>query len=152
MAYQTDQSLEPVSDESLRRGPRSDAGLERASTGDLVSGIARDVRDMAEGYLELAKMNIKGELQLAKRSLIAAAVGGAVVLVGVILLALMAAYGLAQTALPVWGAMGIVGGALVILGVIALAVGGQMAKKVDPVPREVVQDAKEDAEWIKDHA
>ncbi len=139
--------LEPTASRGVAQAAAADSTLARADNGELIGGIVRDARDMAQNYFELAKLDVKHQITLAKRSLIAASIGGAITLVGVIVLALAAGYALALV-LPLWAAMGIVGAALALLGVIALGVGAAIAKNIEPVPHEVIEDAKEDAQWI----
>jgi hypothetical protein len=104
---------------NVRTEPAAHTGLS-----SLVGGILKDAKELVIQGAALAKLEVKDELRKAKSAAIAAGIGVGVAAIGGILLILMAVHLLdAFTAIPLWGAYGIVGGVLVLLGAIMFIVG-----------------------------
>lgn len=123
----------------------------RQSTGWLLSHVATDARDLLTQELDAAKVEVEHQLDLAKQAAVSAAIGGAVLTVGGIILAIALAELLVLVLVP-WAAFAIVGGALALIGGILLAVGGNKASEVRPVPERTVREAKKDVQWVKSEA
>lgn len=103
--------------------------LEEANLGDLVSGIAKDSRKIASGYVALAKEEVRHEIENAKMMAALGSVGGVVAVVGLLLLAVGAAYALAQyTVLSVAGGYAVVGGAAALAGMVFLLAASRVRK------------------------
>lgn len=123
----------------------------RQSTGWLLSHVATDARDLLTQELDAAKVEVKHQLDLAKKATVSAAIGGGVLAIAGIILAIALAELLALVLMS-WAAFAIVGGALALIGGILLAVGGKKAAEVRPVPERTVREAKKDVQWIKSEA
>lgn len=120
-------------------------------TTELVGGVLADMRHLVSAEVESAKLEARAELKQATKALLAAAIGGGTLAMGALLVLFMLVYALAEgTAVPLWGSYGIVGGVLVIIGIALLAVGKVKARDADGWPEESVQQAKQDAKWLKD--
>jgi hypothetical protein len=90
----------------------------------LISGIFQDAKELLVQGATLAKLEVKDELRKAKSAAIAAGIGVGIAAIGGVLLILMVVNLLDTfTAVPLWGAYGIVGGALVVLGATLFAIG-----------------------------
>ncbi len=117
----------------------------------LVGGIVRDFQKLIEQQFALVRREIEGELRQAKFAAIFLAGGAAIMVIGSIFLLLMVIHALhAYTALPLWGAYGLVGGLLVGVGALLLYIGRTRANAVHLVPPpESAQALKENIEWLK---
>lgn len=137
---------------SLTRAPprpvKPSQALSRASY--LVSGITRDAAEIIEGYLELARYDLRAEIAQVKSSLtvtlasaLVLAAGAGALLVGV---CLALAFLLGIRAFWTFSGVGllglITGGAL---GALAL----KRARKIEKPP--ALREAKEDVKWIAEH-
>jgi hypothetical protein len=96
-------------------------GAPAAPVTELLKGIVEDVGELVRHEVRFARKEITSDLRKTSDATIRLAIGGAVVLVGAILLAHTLALLLAMIpGLPVWAAHGIV-------SVLLLAVGGSVA-------------------------
>ena len=122
------------------------------SIGTLLGGIVTDAKDLLVKELTAARLEVQEELEKMKTAATILGPGISVVAVGAILLALMSVYGLhTATVLPLWGCYGIIGGVLTVIGIALLYKGKSTIAEVDVVPRESVEAAKEDIQWVKEH-
>lgn len=122
---------------------------EAPSLVSLVSGIAKDAKELLLQEMALTKLEVRYELRKAKTAAIALGIGVGAVAAGGILLALMLVHLLdALTLVPLWGCYGIVGTALVALGGVLLATGKTKVEELDVVPQQTVQRMKESAQWL----
>jgi hypothetical protein len=120
--------------------------------GVLISGIVSDIRNLFVQELKLAKLEIGEDLRRVKSAVAVLAVGGALTALGAVLLILMVVHLLdAMTALPLWGAYGVVAGVLLVSGIGVLIAGKKKAEHVAVVPDETAEAIKEDVGWIKAH-
>ena len=79
----------------------------------LVGGIVRDAQKLIEQQFTLLRCEIEGEIRQAKLAVISLALGAALACICSIFLFPMVVHALhAHTALPLWGAYGLVGGLL----------------------------------------
>lgn len=124
----------------------------RPSIASLIGGILSDARDLFAQELERARLEIREELQKVKAASRSLAVGGLVVLLGLIMLAEMVVHLLASYGgLPLWGSYGIVGGLLAGVGAVMLLSGGKAAEDVKLYPKKTAQAVREDVRWIREH-
>ncbi len=119
------------------------------STGTLLREVAENVRALVSHEASALSIEVKTEVAHARRAAMLAATGGALVLVGGIVLAI-AISELLALALPHWAGYAIVGGVITIAGVVALLVGRKKAADVSAIPHHTLESAKRDARWIKD--
>jgi predicted cation transporter len=104
---------------NVRTEPAALTGLS-----SLIIGILKDAKELVVQGAALAKLEVKDELRKAKSAAIAGGIGAGVAAVGGVLMILMVVHLLdAFTAIPLWGAYGIVGGVLLLLGAMMFIVG-----------------------------
>jgi hypothetical protein len=121
------------------------------STPALIRSFLLDARDLVSKELEAAKLEFRTEADQLKNAAIALATAGAVLLVGMLLLGMSLAYGLAATdALPQWAGFLIAGGGFVVVAGALFLVGRQQAKEVHLPPTQTARELAEDLEWIKE--
>lgn len=115
----------------------------------LVSGIFQDGIDLLTKELAAARLEIREELEKAKSAVLLMAVGGGALMVGIFLLCLMLVHLLQNlTGFELWICYALVGVALALAGIITLYSAKQRAAETSLIPKDSVQDAKEDARWI----
>jgi hypothetical protein len=122
------------------------------STADLTRDLVHEITTLMHDEMALAQaeMTAKG-----KRAGIGAGMFGGAGVLAFLGLAAFAAAAIAaiSLALPVWAAALIVGGALFAgAGIAALMGRKEMKEAMPPAPTETIENAKEDVEWIKEHA
>jgi len=115
----------------------------------LIGGIFQDAIDLVSKELTAAKLEIREELEKTKSTVLLMAVGGAALMVGILLLCLMLVHLLQNiTGFELWICHAIVGAVLALVGIILLYSAKQRAATTSLVPTDSVQGAKEDARWI----
>jgi uncharacterized protein YacL len=115
----------------------------------LIGGIVQDAIDLVSKELTAAKLEIREELEKTKSAVLLMAVGGAALIVGILLLSLMLVHLLQNiTGFELWICHAIVGAVLALIGIISLYSAKQRAATTSLVPTDSVQGAKEDARWI----
>jgi Flp pilus assembly protein TadB len=117
------------------------------SVPDLTKQTVNDLKRLVQLEVQLAVEGMKDNLRL-KAAGAGAGVGGAVVaLYGLQLALVAAALGLALV-LPMWAAFLIVAGVLfLIAGALVAFAAARMKTKLSPTPQEAVDQAKEDVRW-----
>jgi uncharacterized membrane protein YqjE len=119
----------------------------------LLGEVVGDAQHMLRKEVELAQYEIKSEISRAVKGAVSLGVGVSVAAVGGILLLFMLVYLLADVALlDLWLSFLIVGGVVLVIGAILLAWGASQMKKLDPVPRQTIENARKDAQWIKEQS
>jgi Flp pilus assembly protein TadB len=125
--------------------------LRDTSTRSLVAGIAQDARALIELEVEAAKLDLRDELRRAGTTAGTIATGASLGAVGAAFLLLMIALVLAAyTALPLWGAIGIVGGVLVIAGAGLVGWSVTRARRLGVPGKRAALEAKKDVQWIQE--
>ena len=115
----------------------------------LIGGIFQDAIDLVSKELTAAKLEIREELEKTKSTVLLMAVGGAALMVGILLLCLMLVHLLQNiTGFELWICHAIVGAVLALVGIISLYSAKQRAATTSLVPTDSVEGAKEDARWI----
>jgi len=121
------------------------------SMAELVSGIVADAQHLFRQQIEMVKAEVKEDVQKTKQTALAFAVGGVLIGLGVVLLAVALVYGLyaaAGPSLPLWACWAIVGGAIVLLGGVALFVGSRILASYNPLPDKSLHALQENVSWI----
>jgi uncharacterized membrane protein YqjE len=126
------------------------AGAGEPSLAELVGSLVTDAQILVRKEIELARAELSGEIDKAKRAGIAVGAGAAIAAVGALLLVIMVVQVLIAWGLAPWLAYLIVGGALTAVGALALVAGLRRAQSIDPMPRETIQTVQEDVEWLKE--
>jgi len=124
------------------------ARSERPSTiGEAVSATTRDFGRLLEKELELARVELREEAAAAGKSAALLAVGATMLAMGVLIVLLAAAWGLAE-AIPLWAALAIVGVVTVAVGAVVAMAGRRRLARIEPVP-QTIETIKEDAQWAR---
>ena len=138
-----------ASDHQLTRAPPRAVTPKQAlsrATG-LVSEITHDAKEIVDGYLELAKHDLREEIAHAKSSLTLSVVGAMIVAAaaGLFLVGVCLALAFWLGIRPFWtfGGVGLAG---LIAGAIVAAFAVKRAREVHRPP--VIEEAKEDVKWI----
>ena len=121
---------------------------EERSIGELLKDLAAGTQTLLSKEIELAKLEVREGLRGVQQGAVFGAGAALLGLVGLIMLALAAAYGLAEL-LPLWASMLIV--AVVRLGG-ALALGLLARRRfatANPRPEQTIETLKEDGQWLK---
>ena|SRR5579883_1940650 len=118
------------------------------SPGEIVQDVLRDVGEIVQGEIRLAKAEIGEKAQKAGKA--GGYMGGAAVCG---LLAAMcftaACIGLLALAMPVWLASALMCLFLVCCGAALYFAGRQKLRAIDPVPERTVESMKENVQWAK---
>jgi uncharacterized membrane protein YqjE len=129
--------------------PTEQARLGDASTRELVSRLLADVREIVEGEVQLAKLELtekRSRLQVAG-GLMAAAAVVAIFAIGVFVAAAVLALSLA---VPAWAASLIVGVLLVTVALVLFFRGRAKMRSVGTLaPTEAIEATREDMAWIR---
>jgi hypothetical protein len=123
-----------------------------ASVSSLVGGIISDAQQLIRQELALAKREMQEEVNKAKAAAVSLAAGGALALLGGVLLCLMLVYllqWLTNENFPLWACYGVVGGLLALVGLILLYAARNKATDIHVVPPRTVETMKENLQWIK---
>ena len=117
--------------------------------GELLSDVTSQLQALVRKELELARAEIKQEVDKAVKGVAAFAVAGVMGLLAAIALVFAAAWGLSELVPE--------GVAFLIVGVLLLAVAGGLfmagkkkVAEVNPVPEQTVETVKDDVETAKD--
>lgn len=125
------------------------AGLDQASTGELVKRLSVQLSELVRGELELARAELAAKGKRAGAGAGLAGVAGVLALLG---LGALIAAAIAALALvwPVWLAALVVGVCvLAVAGVLALAGRAQLKRATPPAPEGAVRSVREDVEAVK---
>ncbi len=118
------------------------------SLGELLSDMTADLSRLTRQELQLARIELREEARQAARVGVQGAAGGAVALVGAVIVAMAGSW-----LLDLWMPRAL---AFLIVGAVLLAVAGVLvqrakreAKAISPVPQQTKETLKEDIEWAK---
>ena len=118
-----------------------------ASMGDLVGRLTSDIGILVRDHIQLAKEEIKVEAKQAGAG--AGLLGGGALAgwIAVMRLSMGLAWGIADATEP-WIGFVVVGALWAIAAVVMAASGRKRLEKVDPVPRETMEEIQEDKLWL----
>lgn len=115
----------------------------------LVSGIFQDTLNLISKELTAARLEVHDELDKTKSTVMLISLGAGALMVGSIFLGHMLVHLLQKmTGFELWACYAFIGAALVPLGIIVLYLARQRARTTSLIPKESVENAKEDARWI----
>lgn len=122
-----------------------------ADLGDLVKGAVQDLETLATQHIKLFKSEMKQEVSQLTQGAIALGIGGAILLVGGVIVAITLAHVLMAVfpQLPAWGAYGIVAVLVCGLGTLALLLGMKRIDAATPLADKTQEEIKEDVQWLK---
>lgn len=118
-----------------------------ASVGDLVGRLTSDLGILVRDHIQLAKEEIKVELKEAGSG--AGLLGGGALAgwIALMLLSMGFAWGIAEAVDP-WVGFVVVGALWAIGAMVMVTSGRKRLEKVDPVPRETMEEIQEDKKWL----
>jgi hypothetical protein len=119
------------------------------SMSSLVSGIISDAQQLIRQEINLARREVREELNKAKTAALSMAAGAGLTALGGILFALTLVYVLVALGLPVWAGYAIVAAVITSIGVALLIIGRAKASQVSVIPPQTAESLKENAEWIQ---
>jgi uncharacterized membrane protein YqjE len=114
---------------------RADEQIEDKSLGELVALASGNVSRLVRSEMELAKLELKGDLKKAALGGILFGVAGVIACVVVILLSISAAYALVGLGVWPWAAFLIVSFAYVVLAVVLCGIGYLRMRKIGGLKR-----------------
>jgi uncharacterized membrane protein YqjE len=118
------------------------------SLGELFGTLTSDLSELVRSEMELARVEIREEAATAGRAAGLLGAGGLIAYLGLGLMAMAAAWGLAEVVDAGWAFL-IVGLVIAAIGVVVLMKGRDRLREVRPVPEETVETLKEDARWAR---
>jgi uncharacterized membrane protein YqjE len=126
---------------------RPDGGTDQ-SLGELFGNLTSDLSDLLRSEIELARVEIRQEAANAGRAAGMLGAGALVAYLALGLLAMAAAWGLAEVVDAGWAFL-IVGAIVAATGGVLLMTGRNRLREVRPVPDATVETLKEDARWAR---
>lgn len=118
---------------------------------ELLGGLVGDAQTLVRKEVDLAKTEVKIEVDKAKQSAMALGAGIGVAVVGGLLLSFMLVYAINELlGLSLWLSYLIVGAVFAIVGFVLLQRGAARVREIDPVPHETIDSVRKDVEWIKE--
>ena len=129
-------------------GPPYEQASTDQSLGDLFGTLTSDLSELVRSEMELARVEIRAEAAKAGRAAGMLGAGGLIAYLGLGLLAMAAAWGLAEVVDAGWAFL-IVGVVIAAIGAVLVMKGRDQLREVRPVPEETVETLKEDAQWAR---
>ena len=122
---------------------------EARSIGEEFAGIAEDVRNLARSEVELARTEMREQMQLAIRIAIWGGIAAVIALItlGLVFLSIR---DVLDIWLYKWAATLITTGIALLLAAIAGLIAYQRVKQLTVVPKKTMSSVKEDVRWAKD--
>lgn len=128
-------------------------GSSDSSIAHLMGELVADAQHLIRKELELARQEVKIELDKGKQAAISLGIGGAIAAAGGLLLLFMLVHLLtAVFVIALWISYLIVGGSLLIIGLALLQMGRSRAGDIDPTPDETMDSVRKDMEWIHEQS
>jgi len=131
---------------------------DQQSTVSLVQGIVGDIGELIKHEVRFARAEFQSDLAKMKTAAALLFTGVAAGFVGIVLIALMAVYGLHYSTLPadavvkagvpLWASYGIVGAVFLVVGAVLGWVGSDRLARVNPMPDQTLQNVQKDVSWI----
>ena len=152
--YENDEYRAYENGEDQRRAPDSGDSqaygdpVEELSLGELIGRLSSELGDLLRSEMELARVEIREEASKAGKAAGVLGAGGLIAYLGLALVAMAAAWGLAEVVDAGWAFL-IVGLVVGAIGAVLVLMGRDRLKAVQPVPEETVETLKEDAQWAR---
>lgn len=115
---------------------------------DLLLELTKEVQHLFRAEVELAKVEVKEEVEDVKQAAIPFTVAAGTAILAVLMLSFAAAWGLAEVMPTPLGFL-IVGLLYAVVAWWAAMQARAKAKKIDPVPDQTVATLKEDVQWAR---
>jgi len=122
---------------------------EPSSWSALINGIVNDVTQLFAQEIQLAKLEIKENIQSAKAFLTWLVLGLTTALIGVVMLFVMFVYLIYEnTRLPLWASYGIIAATAIVIGGVLILIAKRKTANIDFIPQRATEAVKEDIGWI----
>ena len=118
------------------------------SIATVLKDIVGNIQELVRAEIRLAKVEVRQEVDRAKRSIALLIVGGVVAVLGLAFLMLASVYALSIVVAP-WLAAGIVAIVAVVVGWTCVATGLKQMRHVSIVPPKVATTIEESMPWAK---
>jgi hypothetical protein len=115
---------------------------------DLVGGIIADAQRLIRQEVQLARVEIKQELNKTKNAAISFGAGAGLMVWSTALLTLAAVFLVGQF-IPLWASFLIFGGVAFVAGAIVLQVARTRAEDIHLVPPQTAETLQENLQWIR---
>lgn len=119
------------------------------SLGELFSELGQDLSKLVRKELELAREEVKAEVQKASKAGGMLAAAGVLALDALLLVLFAAAWGLDAVLPTGWAFLIVAVVVAAVAGVLALT-GKKQLQSVNPKPEQTIETLQEDAQWLKD--
>ena len=120
------------------------------SLAGLLSGIVGDLHTLVRQELQLARRELRAELDRAKFGFAFLAAGAGLLALAVVPLLFMVVYLIkAYTTIPEWGCFGIVAAGFVLVGGLLVAAGVAKVRHLRLVPPLTAQTMRANLRWLK---
>lgn len=115
----------------------------------LVGGIVQDARHLLVEQLNLFQVEIKNEVERTLRGMIPLTAGAMIVVPGLVILAMSAAYGLSTWVpeIPLWASLALVGTVAAVGGLALIYWGAHMIGSLTATPDNALKSLKENIQW-----
>ena len=124
--------------------------MEEPSIATLIGELVADGQDLVRKEIDLAKQEVRNELNKAKDTAISIAIGGAMAAIAGLLFVLMLVHLLASVfSLTLWASYLLVGLVFAIVGGVLLMRARSKMSDIHLAPQETVHEVKKDVAWIK---
>ncbi|MCK9518738.1 MAG: phage holin family protein [Dehalococcoidia bacterium] len=122
---------------------------EARQIGEEFAGIAEDMRQLARSEVELAKAEVREQIQIVTRAAIYGAIAAVVALIA-LGLAFITLRDVLDLWMPTWAASLISTGVALLVAAIVGWLAYSRFKRVSMVPKKTMSSVKEDVLWAKD--
>jgi len=126
------------------------------SATSLVGGIIDDMQDLVKQQVQLTRKEINEELHKASEAAQFFALGGAILFLGLVIVALTLLYLLHwgssppetdPAKIPLWACHALVGGPLSLLGAFLAWMGREKLRSISPLHNQATEALKENVKW-----
>jgi hypothetical protein len=123
----------------------------RMSLRELVGDVAEDARDLVRGEVGLARAEMEQKIDRAIAGLVSLFGAMMLTFVGLIIMLMAAAQGLART-MPDWAASLIIGVVALMIGMIMVVTARKALSPSGMIPDRTIRNLGADAQSMKEHA
>jgi hypothetical protein len=119
------------------------------SLGELFGELAQNTGTLVRKEVELVSAEMTAKAKVAGREVAFVASGGALTMIGAIVLmaALILVLG---TVMPLWASALLVGAVVTVVGGVVAALGIRGLKAIEAAPRQTMETLEENRQWIKE--
>jgi xanthine/uracil permease len=119
------------------------------SLSELLQDLTREIKTLVNENVELAKVETIGKIRAAKKGMMYASAGGALLYAGVLGI-MSAVVFLLALAMPLWVSALIVGAVVAVIGGVLVKSGMSEIQRATTPPKQTVDTVKEESRWMKE--